>query len=111
MAEIFLSLNNTIKSNVLAVRNMVEYLIICDFIFTGPIIAAIPAIMQMLNRLLPIILPMAILPFPAPDKRIFVSKAGALIAKATTVKPVTKGDIPDLIASAEDPFSRYDAPK
>lgn len=99
------------NNKVLAARNIVAYLMISDRIFTGPIIAAIPAVMQILKRLLPITLPMAILPKPVNDKLIFVSRAGALIPKATAVKPVTKGDIPAFSASAEAPFSRYDAPK
>jgi hypothetical protein len=90
---------------------MVAYLMIFDFNFTGPIIAAMPAMIQILKRLLPITLPMAILPTPEKDKLILVKRAGVFIPKAIAVNPVTKGDIPVLSASAEAPFSRYEAPR
>lgn len=109
--EICLSLNNMMNNKVPAARNMVVYLSMSDLIFTGPIIAAIPTVMQILNRLLPITLPMAILPEPVRDKQILVSRAGVLIPKAIIVSPVTNGDIPAFKASAVAPFSRYDAPK
>ena len=50
-----------------------------------------------------------------PDTRFYnctlTNNSGALVPKATTVKPTTKGDIPKRTAKDELPFTRKSAPK
>lgn len=71
----------------------------------------IPKIIQILNKLLPIIFPIAMLPWFIVAALILTANAGALEPKATIIKPTTNGEIPDRKAIAELPFMSQLAPK
>jgi hypothetical protein len=76
----------------------------------GKIAAPMPSTKQMLQIFEPTTLPIAMPPWPLQLALILTTNSGALVPKATTVKPITSGLIPSLMANSDDPFTNHSAP-
>ena len=64
----------------------------------------------MLKILLPITLPSARSACPASADTVLTAISGALVPKATTVRPITKGEMPNAAASFDAPRTSTSAP-
>ncbi len=84
----------------------------CRVTHSGAMMDEIPSTNRMLKMLLPTMLPTARSPPAAPVSaaRMPTAISGALVAKATTVSPMTSGDTPIAAASREAPRTRISAP-
>ena len=82
----------------------------CSETFNGEISAATPSMNRTLKTLLPTTLPMTIDEFPEREALIPTASSGALVPKATIVRPMIKGGIPKAAAINELCFTRKLAP-
>ncbi len=72
--------------------------------------AASPRTRAMLQMLLPITLPTAIMLFCLTEETTLTTSSGVEVPKATTVRPITMGLRPRPRARLEDPFTSHSAP-
>ncbi len=77
---------------------------------SAPKSAEIPSTARTLNMLLPTTLPMARLVSPSMAACTPTAISGALVPKATTVRPTTSGDTPRFTARCRAPRTRTSAP-
>ncbi len=70
-----------------------------------------PRINKIFVILLPTILPKARSAVPLKAPKRFTTSSGAEVPKATTVRPTTKGEIPNLTETEEAPLTSKSAPK
>lgn len=76
---------------------------------SGVTTAASPRITKILKILLPTMLPKARSVWPLKADITLTASSGALVPKATTVRPTTKGEIPTAVASRAEPLTKNSA--
>ena len=72
--------------------------------------ADMPKIREILQILLPITFPTAIMLFPFMEETRLTTNSGVDVPKATTVRPITTGVTPRLLARLDDPLTSHSAP-
>ena len=72
--------------------------------------AEMPSTARMSKMLLPTTLPRAIFPWPDQADCTETALSGALVPKAATVSPATRGEMPNTRASLEAPRTNSSAP-
>ncbi len=88
----------------------ISWRMICSSTSSGVISAEMPRISSTLAMLLPTTLPIARSGLPASAEPTDTAISGALVPKATTVRPTTSGDTPKETASREAPRTSTSAP-
>ncbi len=76
----------------------------------GVITAEIPRIRSVLVIFEPIILPSAMPELPRRPAMVLITSSGMEVPKATTVKPITKEEMPNFLATEDDPSTSISAP-
>ena len=71
---------------------------------------ATPKTSAMLQMLLPMTFPTAIMLLSLTEDTTLMTNSGADVPKATTVKPITIGDKPMLLARLDEPLTSMPAP-
>ena len=92
------------------IPNGTSFQAVPGFTTSGRIIAAIPSTKNMLEILLPKILPIAISDDPDAAENKLITNSGAEVPKATTVRPITIGEIPNRFANEAAPFTKISPP-
>jgi hypothetical protein len=88
----------------------ISRLMTAPVVFTGWNTAVKPSTRAMLQILLPMTLPKAIMLLPLTAETRLTTSSGADVPNATTVNPITIGVSPMLPASADDPRTSQPAP-
>lgn len=88
----------------------ISLLTVCLFTTNGAITADVPRIKRVLVILDPIMFPRAIPVLPRKLAKALTINSGADVPKATTVKPITKVEILNFLATEEDPSTTISAP-
>ena len=88
----------------------ISWRMICVSTSSGVINAEMPRISSTLAMLLPTTLPIARSGVPASAEPTDTAISGALVPKATTVRPTTSGDTPKETARREAPLTIRSAP-
>src|SRR4030042_5164007 len=88
----------------------ISRLIIDLLLVSGLNMADMPRIKEILNILLPITFPTAIMLFPFTEETRLTTNSGVDVPKATTVRPMTTGVTPRLLARLDDPLTSHSAP-
>ena len=81
----------------------------CCATISGVTKAATPRMKSTLKMLLPTTLPSARSAWPLKADITLTANSGALVPKATTVSPMTSGEIPHTAANREAPFTSHSA--
>jgi len=88
----------------------ISWRMICSSTSSGVISAEMPRISSTLAMLLPTTLPIARSGLPASAEPTDTAISGALVPKATTVRPTTSGETPKETARREAPRTSTSAP-
>ena len=105
-----MSRNSTTRAVEISRRIGSSFLTVSLFTLIGQIIAAIPMRSRTLMMLLPMTLPSSISVEPEASELIDTASSGALVPKATTVRPMRIFDTLKLVAMEDAPATSQSAP-